>query len=134
MQHKLGFFSSIGHSFGFGWDVIELIFTSVGKVFTGSAKVSETLGGTATAIASLFEVTQQGFFAAMYAVCVLSASIAIMNILPFPALDGSKIVFCIIEWIRGKPVNRKIENIIHVVGLVLLLALAIVLDILHFTG
>ncbi len=70
----------------------------------------------------------------MYAVCVLSASIAIMNILPFPALDGSKIVFCIIEWIRGKPINRRVENIIHVVGLVLLLALAIVLDILHFTG
>lgn len=133
-QHKLSFFGAVGHSFGFGWDVIELIFTSVGKVFTGSAKVSETLGGTATAIASLVEVTQHGFFAVMYAVCVLSASIAIMNILPFPALDGSKIVFCIIEWIRGKPINRKVENIIHVVGLVLLLALAIVLDILHFTG
>ena len=70
----------------------------------------------------------------MYGVCVLSASVAIMNILPFPALDGSKVIFTLIEWIRGKPVNRKIENIIHMVGLALMLILAIVLDLLHFLG
>ena len=131
-RHKLGFFPAIGHSFVFVGDVVELIFTSIGQLFTGDAKVSETLGGTVTAVASLAELTQFGFYAIMYGVCVLSASVAVMNILPFPALDGSKVVFTLIEWIRGKPVDRKVENIIHIAGLILLLILAVVFDLVHF--
>ena len=131
-QYKLGFFPSLGHAFEFVGDVVKLIFTSVGQLFTGDAKVSETLGGTVSAVQSLAELTQIGFYAIMYGVCVLSASVAIMNILPFPALDGCKVIFCLIEWIRGKPINRKIENIIHFAGLIFLLLLAIILDLVHF--
>ena len=68
----------------------------------------------------------------MYGVCVLSASVAIMNILPIPALDGCKVIFTLIEWVRGKPINRKVENIIHFAGLIILLALAVILDLVHF--
>ena len=133
-QYKLGFFPAMGHSFQFIGDVIKLIFTSIGRLFTGDAKISETLGGTVTAVSSLAQLTQFGFYAIMYGVCVLSASVAIMNILPFPALDGSKVVFTLIEWVRGKPINRKIENKIHFAGLMILFALAIVLDLVHFLG
>ncbi|MEG1608286.1 MAG: site-2 protease family protein, partial [Clostridia bacterium] len=90
---------------------------TIGGIFTGALKVKDTLGGTVTAISSLAQMMQQGFPAVMYGVCVLSASLAIMNILPLPALDGSRIVFCIIEAIRRKPINRKTENIIHTVGI-----------------
>ena len=51
-----------------------------------------------------------------------------------PPLDGSKVVFTIIEWIRGKPINRKVEAVIHMVGLVLLFGLAIGLDIFHLVA
>ena len=51
---------------------------------------------------------------------------------PIPALDGSKVVFCLIEWIFRKPVPRKIEAIIHSVGFVLILLFAVVVDILQF--
>ena len=68
----------------------------------------------------------------LFAVCALSANIAIMNLLPIPALDGSHVVFTLIEWVRGKPINRKVENIIHTVGLISLFLLAIILDIVHF--
>ena len=61
---------------------------------------------------------------------LIAANLAIFNILPIPALDGSKIVFTMIEWVRGKPVNRKVENIIHTVGLLLLFGFVIVIDIL----
>ena len=63
---------------------------------------------------------------------LIAANLAIFNILPIPALDGSKIVFTLIEWVRGKPVNRKVENIIHTVGLLLLFGFVIVIDILGF--
>ena len=54
------------------------------------------------------------------------------NLLPVPALDGARIVFCLIEWIFKKPVNRKVEAVIHGVGLVLLLGFAILVDLLQF--
>lgn len=133
-QVKLPFFEAIGHSFEFAFDVIRVIFRTIAQLFTGAAKVSESMGGTVTAVATLAQMTQYGFSAVMYAVCVLSASIGIMNLLPIPALDGSKIVFCIIEGIRKKPINRKTEAIIHTVGIILLFGLAIVLDLLHFLG
>ena len=62
---------------------------------------------------------------------LIAANLAIFNILPIPALDGSKIVFTLIEWVRGKPVNRKVEAIIHAVGLVLLFGFAIFVDLLQ---
>lgn len=133
-QTKLPFFEAIGHSFEFAFDVVRVIFRTIAQLFTGAAKVSESMGGTVTAVATLAQMTQYGFSAVMYAVCVLSASIGIMNLLPIPALDGSKIVFCIIEGIRRKPLNRKTEAIIHTVGIIVLFGLAIVLDLLHFLG
>ena len=58
-------------------------------------------------------------------------NLAVFNLLPIPALDGSKIVFTAIEWVRGKPINRKVEAVIHTVGMLLLLAFAIFVDILQ---
>lgn len=133
-QTKLGFFKAFGHSFQFTGEEIALIFKTIGKVFTGSAKVSENMGGTVTAISVLSELAKNGFAATMFGVCVLSASIGVMNLLPLPALDGGRIVFCIIEAIRGKPINRKVEGIINIAGLILLVLLAVVLDLLHFLG
>ncbi len=133
-EEKLPFFESIGHAFVFIWEEIVLIFTTIGGVFTGSIKASEALGGTVTSISVLSELAKNGFRAVMFGVCVLSASIGVMNLLPFPALDGCRIVFCIVEWIRGKPINRKIEAIINFAGLIILLLLAVLLDLLHFLG
>ena len=61
---------------------------------------------------------------------LIASNLAIFNILPIPALDGSKVVFTLIEWIRKKPVNKKVENIIHFAGLVALFGLVIVVDII----
>jgi regulator of sigma E protease len=45
-----------------------------------------------------------------------------MNLLPFPALDGGRLVFLFIEALRGKPVDREKEGMVHFAGLVVLLA------------
>ena len=60
---------------------------------------------------------------------LIASNLAIFNLLPIPALDGARIVFVIIEWIRKKPVNRKTEGTIHAVGLMALLAFVIIVDI-----
>ena len=62
---------------------------------------------------------------------MLSLNLAIFNILPIPALDGARMCFVLWEAITKKPVNRKVEGIIHTVGLFVLLGLVIFLDVYH---
>ena len=58
---------------------------------------------------------------------LLSLNLGIMNILPFPALDGGRLVFVGIEAIRGKPISRNKEGYINFAGLIVLFGLMIVL-------
>ncbi|MCR4875342.1 MAG: M50 family metallopeptidase [Clostridia bacterium] len=133
-ETKLPFFRAFTHAFEFTWDEICLIFKTFVSLFKGTAKVSESMGGTITAISALTELAKNGFAAVMFGVCVLSASVGVMNLLPFPALDGCRIIFCIVEWIRRKPNNRKVEAIINLCGLAFLILMAITFDLLHFLG
>ena len=57
----------------------------------------------------------------------LSANLGVMNLLPIPALDGGKLLFCIIELVRGKPVDREKEGMVHFIGMILLLILMVFL-------
>lgn len=58
---------------------------------------------------------------------LLSANLGVLNLLPIPALDGSRLVFLIIEAIRKKPINATIENTVHLVGFALLMLLMVVI-------
>lgn len=60
---------------------------------------------------------------------VLSISLAIFNILPFPALDGGRILFVIIEWISGKRISEKWQVILNSAGLILLLLLMVLVTV-----
>ncbi|MEG1509981.1 MAG: M50 family metallopeptidase [Clostridia bacterium] len=131
-RYKYGFFGAIGRAFVFSFKIVIMLFTTIGSVFTGALGIKGTIGGPITAIGSIANLSKGGFDAIMYGVCVLSANLAIMNLLPIPALDGSRILFTAIEWVRGKPINRKVEAIIHTVGLVCLFALTIILDIVNW--
>lgn len=131
---KLSARQAFTHGASFGYDVLRVTVNSFKQIFNGSISVGESMGGTATAIFSLAQLVQAGIPAIIYGFCILSMSIGIMNILPLPALDGSRIVFAIIEGIRRKPLNRKLEGTIHFVGLIVLFALAIILDLVHFFG
>ena len=61
----------------------------------------------------------------LYILAFLSINVGFINILPFPAFDGGHVLFLIIEKIKGKPVDPKVENTIHNIGFFLLLALII---------
>ncbi len=56
---------------------------------------------------------------------LLSANLGVLNLLPFPALDGGRLVFLLIEAVRGKPVPPEKEGIVHMIGMVLLMALMV---------
>lgn len=56
---------------------------------------------------------------------LLSANLGVMNLLPFPALDGGRLVFLALEVIRRKPVNQKMEGMVHLIGIILLMILMV---------
>jgi regulator of sigma E protease len=88
---------------------------NVGGQFAGPVGIATITG----------QAARLGFVYLLQFVALLSLNLAIVNILPFPALDGGRILFLIIEKIKGKPVKREVENIIHNIGFFLLIALVI---------
>lgn len=132
-RQKLTFFRAFGRSFSFCFFIVFKILASLGALITGKIGL-ESAGGTITVVKTIAEVSALGFDSFLYVVAIISANLAVMNLLPLPALDGSRMVFTLIEMIFRKPVPRKIEAVIHAVGLILLIVLVVFLDIFHLVS
>lgn len=128
---RLGFFKVIGHSFVYSFKIAGTVFRSLGQLLTGKIGLN-AVGGTITTIKTASQLISYGAFFALEITAFIGVNLAVFNLLPIPALDGARVVFCLIEWIFKKPVNRKVEAIIHTVGLILLLGFAILVDLLQF--
>ena len=127
---KRGFFDTVGGTFGYSFKLAGTILRSLGELITGKAGL-ESVGGPVTTIAQTSQIASSSIQNFLTITALIGVNLAVFNLLPIPALDGSKVVFCIIEWIRKKPVNRKVETIIHLVGIVFLFGFTILVDILH---
>ena len=128
---RFGFFSALGRGFISCFRIAWLVISTFVGLFTGSTPIS-SLGGPITVISTLGQSATVSFGVLMYFVCLISANLAVFNLLPIPSLDGSRIIFVIIEWLRGKPLNRKFEAIVHSAGLILMFAFAIIIDLLKW--
>ncbi|HIY96997.1 MAG TPA: site-2 protease family protein [Candidatus Borkfalkia excrementigallinarum] len=131
MAYKgFGFFETIGRSFVYSFQIGGTIFKVLGQLLTGSLGLS-AFGGPITTIRLTSEIASRGIQQFLEIAAYIGVNLAVFNLLPIPALDGSKIVFTAIEWIRGKPLNRKVEAVIHAAGFVLLIGFAILVDLLQ---
>lgn len=90
------------------------------------------IGGPIATISFIVSSTQTSIVNLFILLPLISANLAMFNLLPFPALDGAHMVFTGIEWIRKKPISQKVQGIINTCGLILLLGFVVVVDILHF--
>ncbi|QQG43948.1 MAG: RIP metalloprotease RseP [Candidatus Roizmanbacteria bacterium] len=75
------------------------------------------------------EAQKQGMNALIELTALLSLNLAVINILPFPALDGGRLVFILYEWITKKRVNQKFERSLNFIGIILLLTLAAIITV-----
>ena len=118
-----GFFASIGQ----GWKDIEkmtaLTFSMIGKVFTGNVEFKKAFGGPIKIAQMAAKSADSGIANFLYFLALLSLSLAILNILPFPVLDGGHLVMIVIESIIKREIPIKIKMAIQNTGLVLLLIL-----------
>ena len=122
-------FETLGRSVAYSWKIGGMVLRSFGELLTGKLGL-EAVGGPVTTITVTAEAASSSMLSFLNVSALIGVNLAVFNLLPVPALDGSKVVFCAIEWIRKKPVNRKVETIIHLVGIVVLFGFAILVDLL----
>ncbi len=83
------------------------------------------------------EARQYGINALLQITALLSLNLAVINILPFPALDGGRLVFVLYEWITGRKSNQNLEKYLNLIGIIILLGLSLLItifDIQKFWG
>lgn len=95
---------------------------TIGSIFSRFA-VPEDIGGPVQIAYYTHTFVKEGFFALLRFTALLSLSLAVINVLPIPALDGGRLLFIIIEVVARKRVNARIEAFVHMVGFILLLLL-----------
>lgn len=135
---QYNFFQAIWQGLLTTWAVMLSILSAFGLllkslVTTGGAGAD--LSGPIGVAVITGQVVKLGWSYVLSFAAILSINLGIVNILPFPALDGGRILFVIIEKIKGKPVNERIEQIAHTVGFSLLIALMIFItyqDVLRY--
>ena len=107
-------------------DVSKSLLEAVGKLVSGEVSVTddeEGLTGPVGIVMIIDEFAQEGFWYLVSLTAMLSLNLAVFNLLPIPGLDGSKILFLLIEAIRGRKVAPEKENIINLIGFAFIMGL-----------
>lgn len=107
---------TIGTLRAFGGIIVDLV---------RSGAVQEELAGPIGIAVITGQVQQLGFIFLLQFMALISVNLAIINVLPFPALDGGRLLFLAIEKLKGSPVNQKYEKFAHTVGFALLIVVMI---------
>lgn len=124
-------FSGITHSYNLASYSLNVLGQLIAKSIAEQnlAPVSQTISGPVgiTSISNMILQTQSPFIPYLNFVGMLSLNLAIINILPFPALDGGRLFFLLIEAIFRKKVKAELERFVHTIGMAILLALIIII-------
>ena len=128
---RFPFFESVGRSFAYSVKIGGTIFRVLGELITGNLSLN-AVGGPVTTINLTSQLAAQWVQSMLEIAAYIGVNLAVFNLLPIPALDGSKVVFCLIEQVRGRPVSRKVESAIHFVGFIFILGFALLADLLQF--
>lgn len=101
------------------------IIIGLGKLITGQFSI-DMLSGPVGIYVSTDQVAQSGIYYLMRWGAILSINLGIINLLPIPALDGGRLMFFAVEAVRGKPIDRQKEGLVHFIGFALLMLLMLV--------
>ena len=115
-------------SFSMTLGVVVGIFGVFKMIFSGSFQ-TQMLAGPVGVIQVIGQSAAMGLGSLLYILGIISANLGVVNLLPIPALDGGKLVFLLIEAVRGKPVDGNKEALITIAGMVLLFGLMLYITI-----
>ena len=118
----------LGEAWAWGKEITSGLGSFVWGIVTGRGIPKDISGPI-----GIYEVSKQAFSVGMLAVvqfmAILSINLAVLNIMPFPALDGGRLFFLGVEMVIGKRLKNKFEGYVHTVGMVLLLTLMAVVTV-----
>ena len=128
------FFTFIGETGSRTVSVVRMVGDSLVGLVTGQFGISDVSGPVGAASVTV-QVAQEGLKSSfgdavmniVYVMMLISVNLGVVNMLPFPALDGGRFLMLIIEGIFKKPVPRKVEAVINGAGLVILLGFTLII-------
>lgn len=123
-EKKYGFLNSIKYTYVKTGSLFKQMLVTIQSLFTGGIKIQQ-LSGPVGIYSIVGEQSKAGLASILYLMAFLSINVGFINLLPLPAFDGGHILFIIIEKIKGSPISQKTENMIHTIGLFLLMALMV---------
>lgn len=103
----------------------QLIYNALGSLFTHKNAFVKDMAGPVKIVQVIGQQAQLGILQLMNLTAILSLNLAIFNLLPIPALDGSRFLFMVVEWLRGKPIDPRKEYLVHAIGFALLILLTV---------
>ncbi len=134
---KYGFFEAtwlaVKVTFSMITAIIMFLVDLIVKIFTVE-KISADVAGPVGIAIMTGKMTQLGLAYVLQFIALLSVNLGVINLLPFPALDGGRIFFLLIEKIKGSPLNQKIEGIANAIGFFLLIGLMVFVTIKDFAN
>lgn len=119
---KHGIIPSIGYAFNKTYNLLEQMALIIKYLFTGKLS-ADTLAGPIGIFNVVGETAKTGIINLLYLIAYLCINVGFINIIPFPAFDGGRLLFLIIEKVKGSKINPKVENTIHNIGFILLMML-----------
>ncbi|WP_246939840.1 RIP metalloprotease RseP [Bacillus pinisoli] len=120
-----GVISSVKYGFTQTYYWTKEILVGLSKLITGQFSI-DMLSGPVGIYSATDEVAQTGIYNLMRWGAILSINLGIINLLPLPALDGGRLMFFLVEAVRGKPIDRQKEGLVHFVGFAFLMLLMLV--------
>lgn len=130
-----GAWFGLGTAYHWGENIVRGLGTLVAQIVCGS--VPQDIGGPVEIAYLVSEVSRAGIVPLVNLVAILSINLAVVNLLPIPALDGGRLLFITVEALVGRRVSARVERITHAVGMALLLALMLAItvqDVLRRVG
>lgn len=121
-KHEHSLLSSFKYAFSKFFSTVEQMFFTVWYLITGNLSL-KLLSGPVGIFSIVGTAAESGFVSVLSLLALISINVGFINLLPIPAFDGGHILFLIIEKIKGSKVNPKIENTIHSIFFILLMAL-----------
>lgn len=116
--------SVLHQSFFMTGSIAKMVWSSLIDIVTGKFGLNQLSGpvGVATAVG---QASTLGFRSLLLLIAFITVNLGVFNLLPLPALDGGRLLFLLIEAVRGKPVNPRYEGYVHAIGFLLLIGLMI---------
>lgn len=121
-EKRTGLVASLDYAVTKTASLFKMMFNTIKSLFTGGVGVDD-LSGPVGIYSIVGTQAKAGFGSLIYLIAFLSINVGFINLIPLPAFDGGRILFLIIEKITGKPINPKVEGMIHSIGFFLLILL-----------